>query len=171
MEDNYGDWLLIDGPIAGPNNRAVWLCRCVCGKEQFVYEYNLKSGRSTHCNACASARKKQHGGNGSAFSKQFGHVSVEVRAKLRKAVWAAIDRCTNEGNPRFPDWGGRGIAVSFATPKEFFQHLLTLPGHDNFDMVLDRINNDRNYEPGNLRFITRSESQKNQRPRRKKVRP
>ena len=47
------------------------------------------------------------------------------------------------------------------TPVLFMEYLLTLPGCDNEELVLDRIENDGHYEPGNLRFVTHKESAAN----------
>lgn len=165
-KDVYGSWLVIDGPVRGPNDRTMWLCMCVCGKETLVYEYNLKSGKSTGCRACSNLGKKGYERATSEFSKRFAHIAPKVRTKLRQAAWSAISRCTNQEYPRYRDYGGRGIKVTFTDKVEFFEYLLTLQGHDNFNLVLDRIDNDGNYEVGNLRFVTRSESQRNQRKRR-----
>ena len=41
--------------------------------------------------------------------------------------------------------------------------LVTLDGWDDPDLELDRINNDRGYEPENLRFVTRAENTRNKR--------
>ena len=169
IEDVYGSWMVIDGPIRGPNRRVVWLCRCICGKEKLVYEYNLVSGKSSSCAACARRGKKLGlQVDTSEFSKRFTHVLPKVRTKLRQAAWAAIARCTDENDPRYADYGGRGIQVWFTDKVEFFEYLLTLPGHDDFSLVIDRIDNDKHYEPGNLRFVTRSVSQRNQRPRKRR---
>ena len=166
IEDTYDSWMVIDGPVRGPNKRIMWLCRCVCGREKLVYEYNLLSGKSSSCAACAQkGRKLGQQVDTSEFSRKFTHVPPRVRNKLRQAAWSAIDRCTNPNNPRYVDWGGRGIRVWFKDKVEFFEYLLTLPGHDNFSLVLDRIDNDKNYEPGNLRFVTHRESSSNRRRR------
>jgi hypothetical protein len=45
----------------------------------------------------------------------------------------------------------------------FVAYLMTLDGWDNDGLVIDRIDNDGHYEPGNLRFVTRSVSQRNKR--------
>lgn len=160
--DFYGNWTVIGGPKKGPYGRIMWLCRCKCGKEKLVYEYSLNSGKSKGCRSCSNVGKRYERAT-SEFSRKFSHVSPKVREKLRKAAWSAIDRCTNENHPRYADWGGRGIAVWFSDKVSFFEYLLTLDGHDDFSLVLDRIDNDKNYEPGNLRFVTKSESEKNRR--------
>jgi hypothetical protein len=73
----------------------------------------------------------------------------------------AKDRCTNPNSQRWHSHGGRGI-------KFLFKHILELiaeigprptPEHS-----LDRYpDNDGNYEPGNVRWATRSQQQKNKR--------
>lgn len=74
----------------------------------------------------------------------------------------AKQRCTNPKNQRYFDYGGRGIRMcpawlnSFAA---FHEYLGPRPeGH-----TLDRINNDGNYEPGNVRWATRKQQYSNQR--------
>lgn len=70
--------------------------------------------------------------------------------------WNLIDRCTNVKNKQYPDYGGRGINVceewlnSFPA---FIKHVGKKPSDKH---SLDRIDNDGNYEPGNVRWTTRS---------------
>jgi hypothetical protein len=77
------------------------------------------------------------------------------------------DRCHREEHPGYSDYGGRGITVYQEwrdDPFVFFAYLETLgpcpPGHS-----LDRINNDGNYEPGNIRWASIVEQNNNQRKR------
>lgn len=48
METQYGKWKVINQE--GTN----WLCECACGVRKKIYKYNLLSGRSTQCKACAT---------------------------------------------------------------------------------------------------------------------
>lgn len=87
--------------------------------------------------------------------------TVEYRALL-----AAIGRCHDSTHPAYHNYGGRGISVCRAwrdDPWAFIDHVGDRPGR-GYD--LDRINNDGNYEPGNVRWITRKENLRNKRQRR-----
>jgi hypothetical protein len=55
--------------------------------------------------------------------------------------------------------------------KLFINYLITLPGHEDASLTLDRKDNNKGYEPGNLRFATRSTQACNRRGRAKGVRP
>lgn len=99
----------------------------------------------------------------SEAGRRLNHVPGKLLKRLRHAAENAIDRCNNKNHSRYWGWGGRGIKVLFSDWVEFVEYLLTVPGHDNLSLVLDRIDNDKHYEPGNIRYVTRSESQINRR--------
>lgn len=78
---------------------------------------------------------------------------------------AMMARCYNPDNPAYEFYGGRGIGVhepwhDVATFCDWVAENLgpCLPGRS-----LDRIDNARGYEPGNLRWATRSEQTVNRR--------
>ncbi len=77
----------------------------------------------------------------------------------------AKGRCSNPTDVAWKDYGGRGIKFLFTSFEQFFAELGPRPEGKS----LDRINNDGNYEPGNVRWATHSEQVKNQ--RRRKCRP
>lgn len=86
--------------------------------------------------------------------------------RLMIAIKHVMDRCTNPADPHWQYYGGRGIYVCaewLVNRQAFFDHLLTLPGWDDFSLWLDRADNSKGYEPGNLRFVTPAESRLNQR--------
>jgi hypothetical protein len=129
-----------------------WLCRCECGREITVSTSALTSGNTKSCgclrdDVCGQAAKT-HG-----MSK-----SSEYR------IWALmIDRCTNPKNKKYADYGGRGIKVfeewlnSF---EAFFAHI----GPRLFlKAEIDRIENDGDYRPGNVRWASCKEQCRNAR--------
>lgn len=80
--------------------------------------------------------------------------------KVENAFYHAKDRCQNKNNPRYPDWGGRGIEFRFNSLQEFIIEI-GIPKTSN--QILDRINNDGHYEKGNIRWTNHSISSNNRR--------
>jgi hypothetical protein len=92
---------------------------------------------------------------------KFG--SDEVR-RLSFTGAGAKQRCTNPNCHMFADYGGRGIEFRFPTVRAFAQWVLENIGPKPSDAhSIDRIDNSRHYEPGNLRWATRSEQARNKR--------
>lgn len=74
------------------------------------------------------------------------------------AWWNAKNRCTNPNSQRWYTHGAKGIKFLFKSFEEFFAEIGPRP---SLEHSLDRKDNDGNYEPGNVRWATRSEQQKN----------
>jgi hypothetical protein len=85
-------------------------------------------------------------------------------------AWAAsIRRCHNPRNPYYRNYGGRGIQVCDRWRKSFANFLSDVGVRPSPELTLDRVNNDGNYEPGNVRWATRSEQNSNQRRQSRKA--
>lgn len=77
-------------------------------------------------------------------------------------AWKGMrNRCTNQNEPQFADYGGRGITICERWGS--FESFLADMGERPDGMMLDREDNDGNYEPANCRWTTRTEQNRNRR--------
>lgn len=73
--------------------------------------------------------------------------------------YSMIDRCHRSSNDAYHNYGGRGILVCDEwrnDPWTFFRYLDEVLGPRPLGYSLDRIDNDGNYEPGNIRWADQS---------------
>jgi len=77
-----------------------------------------------------------------------------------------IARCTDPQHHSYPNYGGRGITVCtrWLDPRPFVIDIERDLGPRPKGWTLDRINNDGNYEPGNVRWASAAMQQANRRP-------
>ncbi|HWY36734.1 MAG TPA: hypothetical protein VNX68_18965, partial [Nitrosopumilaceae archaeon] len=71
-----------------------------------------------------------------------------------------VQRCTNPKKDGYDRYGGRGIKVLFPSFKAFLKEVGERPSQK---YSIDRINNDGNYEPGNVRWATAEQQASNRR--------
>lgn len=94
------------------------------------------------------------------YRKKFGHAYDYLRSKASTIK----QRCTNPNAVGFSNYGGRGIEFKFKSPSEFAEWVLDNLGPKPEDkQSLDRIDNNRHYEKGNLRWANYTEQNNNKR--------
>ena len=133
--------------------RPTWRCRCECGNEVVVFARNLFTGNTTSCGCFAIECRTTHDKWGTKAYRTWDHM---------------IQRCTNPKSTGYVYWGGRGIKVCdewLNSFDAFYSYVSKLPHFGEEGRSLDRIDNDGNYEPNNVRWATKSEQNANKRPR------
>ena len=129
------------------NNRRA-LVRCHCGKEFPVFIGNIVRKTTT---SCGCYRRE----NASMMFFKHGDSGKDI---YLYRLWMSIKRrCYNKNNKDYRWYGMRGIIICDEWcndyPK-FKQWILLNIGSRPKGLTLDRINNDGNYEPFNLRWAT-----------------
>lgn len=74
-----------------------------------------------------------------------------------------IARCDRRTHARWKDYGGRGITICAKWRRDFWAFVHDVGERPAAGMSLDRINNDGNYEPGNVRWATAQQQNINRR--------
>lgn len=135
-------------------------CQCDCGQPFDLAMERLNLLQRQMCRTC------REGEDGAIASHPLGH------------TWHGMhDRCYNPKNTGYKHYGGRGIgihplwrkvegdmAVTRAAFKAFCDHVGEKPPGTS----IDRIDNDGDYAPGNVRWADNPTQQKNKRQRPRK---
>lgn len=157
MKDRRFGKVVVTGR-AGSTTRgqlAVWNCRCDCGTEFTRTGAEIRrAGDDCSCAKCGWRRISEglttHG---------------ETGTYLHTAWMGARRRVTDEKHPRFKDYGG--ITMYYKWQKDYASYRdyinAELGPRPSLDHTLDRTDNDKGYEPGNLRWATTEEQLSNRR--------
>lgn len=139
------------------NGNAKWLCKCDCGGEKIVASWGLRSDK-TH--SCGCIKREQN-------TQQF---TTHGRKPYQLyQLWAGIkNRCYNKRAAKYPQYGGRGIAVCAEWKDSFepFRDWALSNGYSK-DLTIERKDVNGNYCPENCCFATQKTQQNNRRNNRR----
>jgi hypothetical protein len=140
----YGTLTILEESEKNRHGHRRVVCRCRCGKIRTVPVMKLRDGRVSHCGCLTDS----HGMTG----------TPEHRA------WLSMNgRCHTTTSRGYANYGGRGITVceewrrSF---RSFYDHVGPRPSSSH---SVDRIDNERGYEPGNVRWALPRQQMRNTR--------
>lgn len=136
--------------ISSTGGRTRWLCRCDCGKEPDVEASNLIRGQVKSC-GCHRAE----------VSRAL-HTTHGQRDTPTYRSWANIKaRTTNPKCKEYKWYGARGIFMCdewLNSFEKFFGYIGSPPAAN---LTVDRIDNDKGYVPGNVRWATQKTQSNN----------
>lgn len=143
----------------------LWLCECSCSNKTRI-EVKTSHLRSGNTKSCGCLRKEAKGG-----PIIHGECKKGEPPTVLYSLWSSIkNRCFYKKDKYYHRYVGRGISVykpwryNFILFAEYVKKLDNCPsenilktrgkGKIKGKLTLDRIDNDKNYEPGNLRWIS-----------------
>ena len=121
-------------------HRKYWFVRCACGREYNTRSDSLLSGRVHSC------------GKRGCFRAEVSALKRTRHGQSRTpeySVWCGmLYRCENPKAPNYKRYGGRGIAVCerWHSIAAFVEDMGPRP---SLQHSIDRVDNDKGYEPGN----------------------
>lgn len=131
-----------------------WLCECACGKRFVADGNNIKSGNTKSCGCASSEATATRNRAGAKYSMPD---SPEVY------VWRSMHfRCSNPSAQNYERYGGRGIKVCQRWD-DFESFLADMGPRPSPQHSLDRKDNSKGYEPGNVHWTTADHQARNRR--------
>lgn len=130
-----------------------WLCQCECGNTTIVRRYALENNKQKSCGCVGKeTRKINNLKHGLSHTKEY-------------RVWyEMIKRCTDTKNKAYKNYGERGITVYTKWLNSFETFLNDVGKAPSEKDTFDRIDNDGNYEPSNVRWVSAQVQNLNKRP-------
>lgn len=128
------------------DTNARWNCVCDCGNTCIAYGQDLRREKFKSCGCLQAENRLKHG----------------MHRTRTYRMWLGMrQRCENPKASKYENYGGRGIRVCdrWLDFTAFYADMGEAPEHHS----LDRIDGNGNYEPGNCRWATVAQQNRNKR--------
>ena len=140
------------------NSKSIANLLCDCGNPHTARSSAIFSGGIKSCGCLRNEKARER-----AVARNSTH---GLRWTPEYSAWDNIkQRCFRTSHKAYCNYGGRGISMCqewASSFMAFFNHVGYRPSRLH---SIDRINNDGNYEPGNVKWSTKSEQAMNRRER------
>lgn len=137
------------------SNRRRALFQCDCGQIVEASVHDVRTGHTSSCGCLHTEAIRSARSHGATIGRKL---------KPEYSAWKAMkERCLYPKSISYYNYGGRGIQIhpSWINDYEaFLNHVGRKPSPKH---SLDRIDVNGNYEPGNVRWATRTEQRRNSR--------
>ena len=145
--ETFGDLTVVDVTDASV------ICKCACGNTKEFSNWLMEYREPKTCGC---------------YMSRYGSKLIPKTHGLSKtpeySIWKAMRRrCNKHNDPHYANYGGRGIKVCEEWNESFESFISDVGFRPDKSYTLDRIDNDGNYEPGNVRWATRMDNQNNRR--------
>jgi len=134
------------------HGKVFWLCRCDCGNLTETNSGNLISGNTKSCGCLHDEIATNH-------MRQISYKHGGKGTRLYR-IWSLMkNRCYNKNSKDYRRYGQRGIKVCNGWKNNYvvFKDWALANGYKSF-LIIDRIDNDGDYEPKNCQWITIAEN-------------
>ena len=130
------------------------ICQCVCGWFVDVPPFRLREGNTTSC-GCAFKQ--------GITERNKARATHNMSSSTEYKAWQAIkNRCLNPDDARYKWYGARGITICDRWKDSFENFLLDVGRRPSKQYSIDRIDNNKGYEPSNVRWASAKEQARNQ---------